>query len=142
MMMNSDLYSSVICGHKMIVIICDNGGYAVINRLQINQGGEPFNNLLDDCKGPNTDVRVDFEMLARAQGCNSETVHTVAELETAMTRARASDRTYVITLQTHRYEWTEGGTYWEVGVPETSYRDEVVAAHDDVVAGKAAQRRA
>tara|TARA_B110000305_G_scaffold202612_1_gene231064 strand:+ start:963 stop:2825 length:1863 start_codon:yes stop_codon:yes gene_type:complete len=142
MMMNSDLYSSVISGHKMIVIICDNGGYAVINRLQMNQGGVPFNNLLDDCKGPNTEVRVDFEMLAKAQGCNSETVHTVTELEAAMTRARAADRTYVIALQTHPYEWTEGGTYWEVGVPETSYRTEVVDAHNEVVAGKAAQRRA
>ena len=142
MMMNSDLYSSVISGHKMIVIICDNGGYAVINRLQINQGGVPFNNLLDDCKGQNTEVRVDFEMLAKAQGCNSETVRTVTELEAAMTRARASDRTFVIALQTHPYKWTEGGTYWEVGVPETSYRTEVVDAHNAVVAGKAAQRRA
>lgn len=142
MMLNSDLYSSVISGHKMIVIICDNGGYAVINRLQINQGGVPFNNLLDDCKGPNTEVRVDFEMLARAQGCNAQTVHTVTELETAMDRARASDRTYVIALQTHRYEWTEGGTYWEVGVPEVSNRPSVVAAHGDVVSGKQGQRRA
>ena len=142
MMMNSDLYSSVISGYKMIVIICDNGGYAVINRLQVNQGGVPFNNLLDDCRGPNVDVRVDFEMLARAQGCNAETVSTVRELEAAMVRARASDRTYVITLQTHAYEWTEGGTYWEVGVPEVSYRPTVVAAHEEIVSGKSAQRRA
>ena len=142
MMMNSDLYSSVISGHKMIVIICDNGGFAVINRLQINQGGAPFNNLLDDCRGPNVDVRVDFEMLARAQGCSAETVSTVAELEAAMVRARASDRTYVVALQTHRYEWTEGGTYWEVGVPEVSNRSDVVAAHDEIVKGKSGQRRA
>ena len=142
MMMNSDLYSSVISGHKMIVIICDNGGFAVINRLQVNQGGAPFNNLLDDCKGPHTDVRVDFEMLAKAQGCNAETVATAVELEAAMVRARASDRTYVIALQTHRYQWTEGGTYWEVGVPEVSSRPSVVVAHEEVVAGKAAQRRA
>lgn len=142
MMMNSDLYSSVISGHKMIVIICDNGGYAVINRLQVNQGGVPFNNLLDDCKGPNVDVRVDFEMLARAQGCRAETVSTVAELEAAMVRARASDRTYVIALQTHPYRWTEGGTYWEVGVPEVSDRPDVVAAHADMFSGKSNQRRA
>ncbi|MEM9040927.1 MAG: 3D-(3,5/4)-trihydroxycyclohexane-1,2-dione acylhydrolase (decyclizing) [Actinomycetota bacterium] len=142
MMMNSDLYSSVVSGHKMIVIVCDNGGFAVINRLQVNQGGVPFNNLLDDCRGENTHVRVDFETLAKAQGCNAETVHTVAELEDALGRARESDRTYVITLPTHQYEWTEGGTYWEAGVPEVSNRPEVVTAHDEVVAGKAAQRRA
>ncbi len=142
MMMNSDLYSSVISGYKMIVIICDNGGFAVINRLQVNQGGVPFNNLLDDCRGPNVDVRVDFEMLARAQGCNAETVATVAELEAAMVRARASDRTYVIALQTHRYQWTEGGTYWQVGVPEVSNRPGVTAAHAEIVSGRSNQRRA
>ena len=41
LMMNSDLYSSVLSGHKLIVIVCDNGGFAVINRLQVNQGGRP-----------------------------------------------------------------------------------------------------
>ncbi len=142
MMMNSDLYSSVISGHKMIVIVCDNGGFAVINRLQVNQGGVGFNNLLDDCEGPNTHVRVDFELLAKAQGCNAETVQTVGELEAALERGRASDRTYVIALQTHQHRWTEGGTFWEVGVPETSPRAEVTAAHAEMVDGKAAQRRA
>ena len=34
LMMNSDIYSSVLSGHKLIVIVCDNGGFAVINRLQ------------------------------------------------------------------------------------------------------------
>ena len=141
MMMNSDLFSSVLSGHKMIVIICDNGGFAVINRLQVNQGGVPFNNLLEDCKG-DQGVRVDFAQLAAAQGCTAETVTSVAELESAMERARSSDRTYVIALRTHPYSWTEGGTYWEVGVPEVSNRSEVVAARDEVVAGKVGQRRA
>ena len=52
LMMNSDLYSSVLFGHKLIVVVCDNGGYAVINRLQVNQGGAPFNNLLADSRVP------------------------------------------------------------------------------------------
>jgi 3D-(3,5/4)-trihydroxycyclohexane-1,2-dione acylhydrolase (decyclizing) len=39
MMMNSDIYSSVLSGHKFILIVCDNGGYAVINRLQNAKGG-------------------------------------------------------------------------------------------------------
>jgi len=53
MMMNSDLYSSVLSGHKLIVIVCDNGGFAVINRLQINQGGVPFNNLIENAATTN-----------------------------------------------------------------------------------------
>ena len=46
LMMNSDIYSTVMTGHKVIFIVCDNGGFAVINRLQVNTGGEEFNNLL------------------------------------------------------------------------------------------------
>jgi 3D-(3,5/4)-trihydroxycyclohexane-1,2-dione acylhydrolase (decyclizing) len=73
MMMNSDLYSSVLSGHKLIVIVCDNGGFAVIHRLQTNQGGAGFNNLITDTRNAGV-VYVDFEMHARAMGCNAETV--------------------------------------------------------------------
>ena len=34
----------------MIIIVCDNGGYAVINRLQNAKGGASFNNLIKDCR--------------------------------------------------------------------------------------------
>ena len=38
LMMNSDIYSTVLTGHKLIVVVCDNGGFAVINRLQNAKG--------------------------------------------------------------------------------------------------------
>ncbi len=139
MMMNSDLYSSVLSGHKMIVIVCDNGGFAVINRLQVNQGGAPFNNFIADSRIVE-EVRVDFAAVASAQGCHSETVTTVAELEEAMQRARAADRTYVIALQTHQNSWTEGGSFWEVGVPEVSSRQSVLDAKAVLEAGKTERR--
>jgi 3D-(3,5/4)-trihydroxycyclohexane-1,2-dione acylhydrolase (decyclizing) len=139
LMMNSDLYSSVLSGHKLIVIVCDNGGFAVINRLQVNQGGAPFNNLIADSKVREV-VAVDFAAHAAAMGCRSENVTTVAELEAAMERARVSDRTYVIGISTSAYDWTGGGAFWEVGVPEVSGRPSVVAAREAMDAGKAAQR--
>jgi 3D-(3,5/4)-trihydroxycyclohexane-1,2-dione acylhydrolase (decyclizing) len=139
LMMNSDLYSSVLSGHKLIVIVCDNGGYAVINRLQVNQGGVPFNNLIADARIVE-EVRVDFAAHAAAMGCRSETVSSIAELEAAFERARAADRTSVIALCTDAYSWTEGGAFWEVGVPEVSSRDEVLAARSALEAGKTSQR--
>ena len=39
LMANSELLSSVISGHKLIAVLCDNGGFAVIERLQVGQGG-------------------------------------------------------------------------------------------------------
>ena len=139
LMMNSDLYSTVIGGHKLIVVVCDNGGYAVIDRLQVNQGGASFNNLFTDCRTERL-VDVDFAAHAAAMGCEAETVHTIAELEAAIERARAADRTYVIALKTHPHRWTEGGSFWEVGVPEVSARPSVRAARVAMEAGRARQR--
>ncbi|MEN9643904.1 MAG: hypothetical protein RL238_573 [Actinomycetota bacterium] len=140
MMMNSDLYSSVLAGHKLIVIVCDNGGFAVINRLQINQGGVPFNNQIEDTRHERL-VFVDFAAHARSMGCLAEDVTTIAELDAALARARAADRTTVIALRTDAYTWTEGGAFWEVGVPEVSDRAEVREAHAAMQLGKQQQRR-
>ncbi len=139
MMMNSDVYSSVLSGHKLIVIVCDNGGFAVINRLQVNQGGVPFNNQLQDSRHAEL-VRVDFAAHAASMGCISETVSTIVELSAAFERARVAERTTVIVLQTDPDVWTEGGAFWEVGVPEVSDRPEVMAAKGAMQAGKANQR--
>ncbi len=140
LMMNSDLYSSVLSGHKMIVIVCDNGGFAVINRLQVGQGGNPFNNLLEDCRLGGDVVQVDFAAHAASMGCGSETVNSISDLSGAIDRARASDRTYVIAMQVDAYTWTEGGSFWEVGVPEVSNLASVTDARADMDKGSADQR--
>ncbi len=140
MMMNSDLYSSVLSGHKMIVLVCDNGGFAVINRLQTGQGGKPFNNLLSDCRIAGDVVEIDFAAHAAAVGAGSETISSLAELGPALERARASDRSYVIAMKVDAYSWTEGGSFWEVGVPETSNMQSVTDARAEMDKGKADQR--
>jgi 3D-(3,5/4)-trihydroxycyclohexane-1,2-dione acylhydrolase (decyclizing) len=139
LMMNSDLYSSVLSGHKMIAVVCDNGGFAVIDRLQVNQGGASFNNLLADARIERL-VAVDFAAHAAAMGCVAETVTTIAELEEALDRAKGADRTAVIVIRTQPHAWTEGGAFWEVGVPEVSDRPSVREARARLEAGKAAQR--
>ncbi len=140
LMMNSDLYSSVLSGHKMTVLVCDNGGFAVINRLQTGQGGKPFNNLLSDCRLASDVVEVDFAAHAAAMGCASETISSYAELEAALERARASDRTYVIAMKVDAYSWTEGGSFWQVGVPEVSNLQSVTDARAEMDKGQADQR--
>ena len=139
LMMNSDLYSSVLAGHKLIVIVCDNGGFAVIHRLQTNQGGAGYNNLIADTRNTG-EVYVDFAAHARSMGCEAETVSTIAELDAAFERARASERTYVIAMKTSDHDWTEGGTFWEVGVPEVSNRPAVRDAKSAMNQGKQTQR--
>ncbi|MBO6895404.1 MAG: 3D-(3,5/4)-trihydroxycyclohexane-1,2-dione acylhydrolase (decyclizing) [Roseibium sp.] len=143
MLMNSDIYSSVLAGTKMIIVVCDNGGFAVINKLQNNSGNESFNNLISDCRIAVEPFAVDFESHARAMGANAETVHSIDELKEAFGRAKQSDRTYVISLQVDAFEgWTqEGHTGWEVGTPQVSTSDRVRQAHEDWEAGRVDQRK-
>lgn len=127
MMNSSDLYSSVLSGHKLIVIVCDNGGHASVNRIQAEHGGVPFGNQLEDTRHARM-VRVDLAAHAASMGCLTESVTTIAQLSEMFSLARYASRTTVITIRTDPYSWTDGGAFREVGVPEVSNRHEVVQA--------------
>jgi len=129
LMMNSDIYSTVLTGQKVIFMVCDNGGYAVINRLQVNTGGAEFNNLLSTTRHERY-FQVDFVKHAESMGAIAERVESVADLDAAFARAKAADRSYVIVVPIDQYTWTEGGAWWEVGIPEVSDRPEVKAARE------------
>ena len=103
---NSDIYSSVLYDQKLIIIVCDNGGHMVINRLQLAKGGKEYICNLRSARAKNLQF-VDFENHARSMGANAETVNSTSELEAAYKRAKESDRTYVIVIKTHGYEWLE-----------------------------------
>ena len=130
LMMNSDISSSVLSGHKMIIVVCDNGGFAVINRLQNFKGGESFNNLISDCRIKEP-FAVDFAGNAVSQGALARHVESLADLEDALNWARTTDRTTVITIVTDAYTWTPGDASWDLGVPEISDREAVRAARAD-----------
>jgi 3D-(3,5/4)-trihydroxycyclohexane-1,2-dione acylhydrolase (decyclizing) len=127
MMMNSDIYSAILTGHKMIVIVCDNGGYAVISRLQTFKGVPGFNNLLTECRivEKNEPPHVDFAAHAAAMGAASRHCASLAEFETALAWAKANDRTTLISIATDAHSWVPGDADWDVGVPEVSDHESV-----------------
>ncbi len=139
LMMNSDIYSSVLTGHKLIVVLCDNGGFAVIDRLQQFKGIPGFNNLFQDCR-VSTACKVDFVQHARSMGAGAEKVASLSELKEAYARAKEADRTSVIVIETDSHEWTPGDAWWEVGTPETSERASVLTAREAHEEGKRKQR--
>ena len=139
LMMNSDIYSSVLAGHKMIVVVCDNGGFGVINRLQNFKGGVSFNNLIADCRVKEP-FAVDFAKHAEAMGALARNVESIGDLEAALDWARTTDRTTVISIATDAYAWVPGDAAWDVGVPEVSDREEVRAARKDQDEIRAKQR--
>ncbi|SFR06543.1 3D-(3,5/4)-trihydroxycyclohexane-1,2-dione acylhydrolase (decyclizing) [Poseidonocella sedimentorum] len=143
MMLNSDIYSSVLSQKKLIIMLLDNGGFAVINKLQNNTGNESFNNLLEDCPTIPQPFGVDFVAHAAAMGAEAEKVANPAELGEAFKRAKASDKTTVIVMDVDAYEgWTtEGHAWWEVGTPHITKSDRVRAAHEEWESTRSRQRR-
>jgi len=142
MMMNSDIYSTVLSGRKMVVIVCDNGGFAVINRLQNFKGIPGFNNLLTDCrvKDKGAPPHVDFARHAEAMGALARHCESFAELKGALDWARTTDRTTVISIATDAFEWVPGDADWDVGVPEVSTREAVREARAQQVEIRKQQR--
>lgn len=130
LLMNSDLYSAVLTDRKLIVLVLDNGGFAVINKLQKNTGNASYNNLFVDCPTVTKPVDVDFAAHAASLGAQTEVVNSPAELADAFGRAKHSRESYVIVMKVDPHDgWTtQGHAWWEVGLPEVSARPDVRAA--------------
>jgi 3D-(3,5/4)-trihydroxycyclohexane-1,2-dione acylhydrolase (decyclizing) len=141
LMMNSEIATSVMLGHKITIVVLDNRGFACINRLQQASGGEPFNNLLSGPDGKSPAPEIDFRAHAAALGAHAEKVGSIAELETALVRTRAVDKTSVIVIETDPAISTkEGGAWWDVAIPAESSRSRVREARRTYLEVKKKQR--
>lgn len=142
LMLNSELATSVMLGHKLIVIVLDNRGYGCIHRLQQATVGAGFNNLLKDCRTASGGAPdIDFSAHARALGCQAEHVKGIDALRKALKRAQEADKSYVISLATDPLIATaEGGAWWDVAVAEVSPREAVQNAFDNYREARKRQR--
>lgn len=127
LMLNSELATSVMLGHKLTVVLLDNRGFGCIHRLQQATVGVEFNNLFEGCAtAPAGAPAIDFAAHARALGCDAEWVEDIAGLEAALERAKAADKTCLIAIRTDPDKHTAaGGTWWDVPVAEVSSRTDV-----------------
>ena len=134
LMMNSELATSVMLGIKLTIVLLDNRGYGCINRLQFASGGERFNNLFDHNTLQEVSPAIDFAAHAKSLGAISEKVSSLADLETALVKSKANDRTTVIVIDTDPMMSTDaGGNWWDVAIPEVSTRKQVRAARKNYV---------
>jgi 3D-(3,5/4)-trihydroxycyclohexane-1,2-dione acylhydrolase (decyclizing) len=149
LMLNTELFSAAFAGHGFVAVVCDNDGYAVIDRLQRGQGGAAFNNMYADCRSERAEgsapTRVDFAAHAAALGCAVIAADGLDELAAAYRKARdtarAQQRPAVVVVRTHPSSWTEAGAWWEVGIPDASHRSDVAAARHRAAQEKARQLR-
>jgi 3D-(3,5/4)-trihydroxycyclohexane-1,2-dione acylhydrolase (decyclizing) len=127
LMLNSELATSVAMGMKLVVIVLNNRGFACISRLQKATGGAPYKTLWEN---PSTAVPdIDFVAHASSLGVIAEKADSIEGLGDALQRARRSERSHVIVIDTDPVATTEaGGAWWDVAIPEVSARGEVGAA--------------
>ena len=142
MMMNSEIATSVMLGHKLIIVVLDNRGYGCIQRLQTASGSASFNNMLSDCVPEGGQMpAIDFALHSQSLGAHGVHVANLDELRTAMTHAREAKHTQVIVIDTtHTRTTADGGCWWEVAIPEVSERAQVNEAHQRYQAGRQDQR--
>ena len=125
MMANSEMATAAMMGISFTVVVTDNRGYGCINRLQMGCGGAEFNNLLEHSYHTQPSA-IDFAKHAEAMGATSVKVGSIAQLEDALAKRGDIQGPYVIVIDTDPYPSTpDGGTWWDVAVPEVSTRDEV-----------------
>ncbi|HET9142359.1 3D-(3,5/4)-trihydroxycyclohexane-1,2-dione acylhydrolase (decyclizing) [Actinophytocola sp.] len=145
LMLNAELFSAAFAGHGFVAVVCDNDGYAVIDRLQRGQGGAAFNNMYPDCRTAHAQPpRVDFAAHATALGCTVLPADGLADLRECYAEAREHARTgrpAVVVVRTRPAAWTDAGAWWEVGVPQTAERSAVTDARAALDQAKAGQVR-
>jgi 3D-(3,5/4)-trihydroxycyclohexane-1,2-dione acylhydrolase (decyclizing) len=140
LMMNSEIATSIMLDLKLIIVVLDNRGFGCIDRLQRATGAESFNNLLRHARHTSL-PDIDFAAHAASLGAFAAKAADLAELEAALQRARAAERTSVIVIDTDPQVATEaGGHWWDVAVPEVSARAEVRAARAAYATAQKAQR--
>jgi 3D-(3,5/4)-trihydroxycyclohexane-1,2-dione acylhydrolase (decyclizing) len=115
MMLNSDIYSAVLHKNPMTIILCDNGGYGVISRLQTNNGAESFRTMITEDQSA---ARVDFVSHAKSMGAHALRAHSISDLRAMVARSLTSLQVEVIVIDTEPALWSEGGAFWEVGVAD------------------------
>ena len=130
LMMNSDIYSSVSTQKKLIMLVLDNGGFAVINKLQNNTGNESFNNLIADAQPSRNPLPSISRPTRRAMGAMPKP-SIIRGFGRSLQPRQGRDKTSVIVMKVDAYEgWTtEGHTWWEVGTPEVSDKAKRSAPH-------------
>ena len=128
LMLNSELATSVTLGHRLVVVVVNNRGFACINRLQRGTGAAAFKTMWGESHDTHV-PDIDFVAHAASLGAIAEKVGSIEALEQALRCARQSERTHVIVIDTDPEITTrEGGAWWDVAIPEVSSRTEVDAA--------------
>jgi 3D-(3,5/4)-trihydroxycyclohexane-1,2-dione acylhydrolase (decyclizing) len=145
LMMSSDLVTAIQEGHKLIVVLIDNHGFASIGGLSSALGSAGFGTeyRFRTADGSLTGEPLPVDLAANAGSLGACVIRAadLAELEAALAEARRMDRTVVIHVEADRE--ARVGSYeawWDVPVAEVSEAGPVAAARREYERQRAAER--
>lgn len=130
LMMHTEIVTSLQEHKKLIIVLINNGKFACIDNLSKSTGSEGFGNEFRyrDDKGTlcGDFIAVDYTTNARSLGAEALCVQSIAEFESALEKARASERTYLIEVKVSESANVPGfDTRWKVPVAEISQSQKV-----------------
>ncbi len=136
-MLHSELLSAVQEQVPVTVVVFDNQGFQVIDNLQTNQGISSYAN---EWRARNNEGKllghhlvVDYAKIAEGYGVKSWSVRTMDELHQAVAEARQESGPTLIDVKVTHKSMTGGyESWWRVGVPEVSRKQEVLAARQEL----------
>jgi 3D-(3,5/4)-trihydroxycyclohexane-1,2-dione acylhydrolase (decyclizing) len=149
LMMAQELVTAVQEDIKLVVVLVQNQGYASIGNLSESLGSQRFGTRYRYRTGAAaTGGRLDGELLATDLAANAESlgadvlrVSTVEELRTALVKARASDRTTVVHIETDPLAPApDSESWWDVPVAEVSALESTQIARAAYDEAKRSQR--
>lgn len=133
LMMSSELVTVRQEGVKLIVVLIDNGGYGSIGSLSQSLGSSGFGTQLryrgDDGSLSSRQIEVDFAANARSLGLAVHAADTLADLRSALVKAKAASETTVIVTHTDPSVKVGGfESWWDVPPAEVSTSETVKTA--------------
>lgn len=146
LMMAQELLTAVSEGVKLIVVLVQNHGFASIGALSETVGAPRFGTWYryrDQDSGALEGDRLPVDLAANAASLGADVLRVagIAELRSALTKARASDKCTVIHIETDPLAPApSSGAWWDVPVAEVSDAPETRAAREAYVTSKADQR--
>jgi len=145
LMMAQELVTAVQERIKLIVVLVQNHGFASIGRLSESLGSQRFGTAY---RYRSDDGRLDGDILPTDLAANAESLgadvlraRTIDEFRTALTKAKASDRTTVVHIEVDPFlDAPSSEAWWDVPVAEVATLDSTKQARKEYEQHKKTQQ--
>jgi 3D-(3,5/4)-trihydroxycyclohexane-1,2-dione acylhydrolase (decyclizing) len=145
LMNNHEIITAVQEGIKITIVLLNNNGFGSIGALSESLGSKRFGTkyrFRNDATGQidGEILPVDLAKNAESLGANVIKADTIESLNNALKKAKQSNKTTLIYIETDLEKSVEGYAWWEVAVAEVSEMDSVKEAYKNYVANKKNQK--